>query len=99
YPNGPPARRLQGQVAGGGPGGAVVLVGGDGPLGDAHLVDLVGTVGEAGPAGLLEHVGEGRVVRVAERAVDLDGAVDDAPQAVGHEVLGHRHLRSEVQLV
>ena len=35
---------------------------------------------------------ERRVGRVAERAVHLDRAVDDPPQHVGHEVLGHRHL-------
>ena len=77
----------------------MVLVGRDRALGDAHLVDLVGAVGEAGPAGLLEHVGERRVGRVAERAVHLDGPVDDPPQAVGHEVLGHRHLGREVEPV
>jgi len=43
-----------------------------------------------------EHVRQRRVGRVAERPVYLDGPVDDPVQAVGHEVLGHRHLGLEV---
>ena len=75
-----------------------VVVRGDRALGDAHQVDLVGAVGEARPAGVLEHVGERRVLRVAERAVHLDRAVDDAVERVGDEVLRHRHLALEVFL-
>ena len=44
----------------------------------------------------VQHVRQRRVGRVAERAVDLDRAVDDPPQAVGDEVLGHRHHGREL---
>ena len=70
----------------------------DRPLGGAHEVDLVGAVGEARPTGVQEHVGERRVLGVAERAVHLDRAVDDAVERVRDEVLRHRHLALEVFL-
>ena len=54
------------------------------------------TIGEPSPPSVLEHVGQRRIGRVAERAMDLDGAIDDAVQGVGDEVLGHRDLGAEI---
>src|SRR5262249_12361059 len=62
---------------------------------DAHQVHLVGAVGESRPARLQEHARERRVLRVAERAVHLDGAVHGAPERVGDVVLAHRDLGVE----
>ena len=68
-------------------------------MGDAHLVNFVGAVGKTTPSRLLQHSRQRRIGRVAERTVNLDCPVDDAPQAVRHEVLGHRHLGDEIHLV
>ena len=89
-------RTLHRQAARRRPRRSVLLVGRDRALGDPPLVDLVGAVREARPARLQRHARERRVERVAERAVHLDRAVDDAVQGVRDEVLRHRHLAPEV---
>src|SRR3990172_1717867 len=83
------------QLPGGGAGAAALLEGGDDVAGDGLHVDLVGAVGQAGGAGAAHHLLQGRIGGVAEGAVDLDGAVDDAPEGVGDVDLGHGDLLAE----
>ena len=60
--------------------------------GDAVPVHLVGSVVEACGAGGAIHELQRQIRAVAERAVDLDGAVDDVVQDAGAEELDQRDV-------
>src|SRR3954469_22487033 len=80
----PPLDKVGEALAGGGKrgrhviaGDLVRLVAAQDPAGDRLAVDLVGPVVDAGRAGEAVHALERHVAGVAQRAVDLDRAVDD----------------------
>jgi len=64
------------------PGSAVLVIPEQAPR-DDHMVHLVGAVVEPPVAGLAVHLVERRVAGDAERAVDLDGAVDHVVEHLG----------------
>ena len=59
-------------------------------------MDLVGAIREARPAGLSGHLGERRVVRIAERPVHLNRAIDHPVKGIRHKVLRHGNFALEV---